>query len=796
VVVAPGDDEPGEPPGARVEAPVAEDHLAFIDLREGRVLRSLSLADELGEEQGVTWAQGHDADWAVFSNGTLLKIDPRERRVVRSVGLGITPQSMAVGIGSVWVAAGDRPVLLRLGETYADLQERYRLPTTGGAKGDGLNAVAIAHGSVWVAQGERRVLRIDPRSGRVLAKIPAPGAVALAPASDAVWVAGGEQGDAYRIDPAVNAVVTRVELDPYVCCVAAGGGYGWAMNHRVWKLSSEGRALSSTPIDGDGANLSWTGGALWVAEGVSGQDTRIRADDDTTRTVRTGGLALTIGVRGDVATVVVGRGVPDLLEGISGPVARIELAADALQPDDPALRSPTASPFWREQALDATCAGLLTLRAAPAPRGWVVAPGLADLPTSPDGRTWTFTIRDGGRFSPPSNAPVTAASMRFTIERALSPRMGSGGAASAVLGDLQGVGAFRAGRADHIAGLRARGNQLVVRLRRAAADLPLRMTSRALCAVPEGTPPSPTRFQQLPIPSAGPYYIAEHRGGNAALLRANPNYRGPRTPHFTALLYEQAVVEPRGVDRVARGLADLVAGFGDSLRPGSEAARRFAATTAGRPHWARRPLLATHLLRLRTRNGPLAHTRVRSAVSLALDRRAMAGIFDDQPTARVLPPGVPGAVEADVPQPDTARARALVGDRQVAVTYAGCDGRPACLALEAFVRSALRRVGVTAHRAVPGRPADVTFREVKMTAPDPLGFLAAAGGPGPPSPRPPPARAAVLAKRIDKELSAGGAILAFGTPTIGELASPRLGCRRQAPFSFGDDLARLCLADD
>lgn len=796
VVVGTGDEESGEraePVGGLIEAPVAEDHLAFIDIRRGRVLGSISLADRLGE-QGVTSAQGHAADWAIFSDGTLLKIDPRARRVVHSVGLGFTPQSIAVGLGSVWVAAGDRPLLLRLGEAYADVQQSYPLPTTVGAKGDGLNAVAIADGSVWVAQGETRVLRIDPRSGRVLAKIPVAGAAAVAAAPGAIWVAGGGQGGAYRIDPAVNAVVARIELDPYLCCIAAGGGYIWAMNHRVWKLNSDGSVLSSTPIDGDGANLAWTGGALWVAEGISGQNTRIRADDDTTRTVRTGGLALTIGVRGHVATVIVGRGVPDLLEGVSGPVARIEVDADAVQPDDPALRSPTASPFWREQALDATCGRLLTLRAAPAPRGWVVAPGLADLPTSPDGRTWTFKIRDGGRFSPPSNAPVTAASMRFTIERALSPRMGPGAAALAVLGDLQGVGAFRSGRADHIGGLRVRGDQLIVRLRRPAADLPLRMTSHALCAVPKGTPPSPTRFKALPIASAGPYYIAEHRGGLAALLRANPGYRGPRTPDFKALLYEQAVVEPHGVDRVARGRADLVAGFGDSLRPGSEAARRFAATAPGRPHWARRPLLATHLLRLRTRNGPLADARLRSAVSLALDRRAMAGIFDDQPTARVLPPGVPGAVDADVAQPDPARARALVGVRQVTITYAGCDGRPACPALEAFVRSALRRAGVTVHQAVPGSPADITFREVQMTAPDPLGFLAAAGGPRAPSPRPAPARAAVLAERIDEELGDGGAIVAFGTPTIGELASPRLGCRRQAPFSFGDDLARLCLA--
>ena len=794
VVVATGGEAPREPVGGIIEAPVADDHLAFIDLRSGRVLGSHSLADELGEEQAMAWAQGDAADWAVSSNGTLLKLDLREHRVVRSVGLGLSVQAIAVGLGSVWVAAGDRPVLVRLGETYADVQQRYRLPTLASPKGDGLTGVAIGGGSVWVAQGERRVLRMDPRSGRVLAKIPAPGAWSLATAPGAIWVAGGEMGGAYRIDPAVNAVVVRVDLDPFVCCVAAGGGHVWAMNHRVWKLSSEGHVLSSTPIDGDGANLSWTGGALWVAEGRSGQDTRIRADDDTTRTIRTGGLALTIGVRGDIATVIVGRGIPDPLEGISGPVARIELDADAIQPDDPALRSPTESPFWREQVLDATCGTLLRLRAAPAPQGWAVSPGLADLPTSPDGRTWTFTIRDGSRFSPPSNAPVTAASMRFTIERALSPRMGPGAAAPAVLRDLEGIGTFRAGRADHISGLTTRGNKLVIRLRRPAADLPLRMTSRALCAVPQGTPPSPIRFKGLPIASAGPYYIAEHHGGLALLLRANPNYRGPRAPHFKALLYEQAVVEPHGVDRVARGRADLVAGFGDSLRPGSEAARLFAATSGGRPHWARRPLLATHLLRLRIRSSPLADPRLRSAVSLALDRRAMAGIFNDQPTSRVLPPGVPGAVDADAPRPDPARARALVGARQVSITYAGCDDRPACSALEAYLRKTLRRAGVTVHRAAPGRPADVTLQKVDMTASDPLGFLAAAGGPRPPSPRPAPARAAVRAERIDEELSDGDAVVAFGTPTIGELASPRLGCRGESPFSFGDDLARLCLA--
>src|SRR5919197_720672 len=117
----------------------------------------------------------------------------------------------------------------------------------------------------------------------------------------------------------------------------------------------------------------------------------------------------------------------------------------------------------------------------------------------------------------------------------------------------------------------------------------------------------------------------------------------------------------------------------------------------------------------------------------------MAAIFNNRPTSRFFAPGVPGAVDADAPRPDPARARALVGARQVSITYAGCDDRPACSALEAYLRKTLRRAGVTAHRASPGGQADVTRKKVEMTASAPLGFLAAPGAPRPPSPRPAPA---------------------------------------------------------
>jgi DNA-binding SARP family transcriptional activator/ABC-type transport system substrate-binding protein len=791
-VASGGGEEQPRSRGALTRVPVEEKRLAFIDVRRGRVLASLPIGHELAAGNALL-AQGRDADWLAAGSGALLQIDPRRRRIRRSTSLGFPPGGIAVGIGSVWVVAQDRPVLLRLEPTYGTVERRYRLPTSGVARPDFFSGVAVAAGSVWVAQGEERVIRIDPRSGRTLARIRAPGATSLAGAEEAVWLSGGNSGVLYRIDPVANAVVTRVSLDPYLCCVAIGGGYVWAMNYRVWKLSSEGRVVSSVPIDGDGANLRWTGGAMWVSEGVSGQETRIDPRDDSTRTLRTGGLALETGVRGDVATVVIGEAPPNLVAGIRGPVAHIELNPDGLQPDDPALSSPSAVPLWREQLLDATCARLLTLRSAPPPLGWTVAPEVAQQPTSPDGRQWTFRIRPGYRFSPPSNAPVTAASMRHTIERALSPRMGSAAAAPAVLGDIVGLAAFRSGHARHIRGLTARGERLVVRLRVPAHDLPLRMTSRAFCAVPDGTPPSPSRFDETPIPSAGPYYLDAHYGGNAALLRRNPNYRGPRPRRFAAFLYEMAVQLPAGVDRVARGRADLVAGFGDTLRPRSSAARRFGAPAdTGGPRWSRPTLPATHLLRLRTDAGPLADARLRRAVALALDRHAMAALFDDQPTAHTLPPRVAGSVDTPVPRSDPARARALVGRRDVTLVFAGCRARPACRPLGSLVRTALRRVGISVRVRPAARHADLTFKEVTMAAPDPLGFLAAARGTRSPSPRPAPARAAALARRLDAQLTRNGNTIAFGTPTIGELASADVACRQPLPLSFGDDLAGLC----
>jgi Bacterial extracellular solute-binding proteins, family 5 Middle len=101
---------------------------------------------------------------------------------------------------------------------------------------------------------------------------------------------------------------------------------------------------------------------------------------------------------------------------------------------DPALAFVPLS----EALLDATCAQLVSYPDKPRPAGSQLTAEVAEgLPRrSADGRTYTFKIRPGFRFSP-SNQPVTAETFKDTIERTLTPSVHSPWAPS--LADVVGA---------------------------------------------------------------------------------------------------------------------------------------------------------------------------------------------------------------------------------------------------------------------------------------------------------------------------------------------------------------------
>ncbi len=132
--------------------------------------------------------------------------------------------------------------------------------------------LALGSGSLWVAcRHEARVLRIDPATGAVRARIALRGAAeayAVAAGLGAVWVLDSQRSNLYRIDPARNAIVRTIPL-------GAGKAYNvWVGPNAVWVADDgRGQVLRIDPtggvtdrIDvGDGpSDLAFAGDTAWV----------------------------------------------------------------------------------------------------------------------------------------------------------------------------------------------------------------------------------------------------------------------------------------------------------------------------------------------------------------------------------------------------------------------------------------------------------------------------------------------------------------------------------------------------
>ena len=320
-----------------------------------------------------------------------------------------------------------------------------------------------------------------------------------------------------------------------------------------------------------------------------------------------------------------------------------------------------------EQLTAATCSSLLDY----GPTGLRPEVAAAMPTVSHDGRTYTFRIRPGFRFSPPSNEPVTAETFRYTIERTLSPLAQN---YPYYAPDIVGLEAYedavKAKRPAHIAGIRAHGMTLSITLAKPAGDFLARLAIPLFCPVPLSTPLDPARVTG-PVASDGPYYFASVEGDRIVLLR-NPNYARPPPAPGGADRDHGRHPDPEG-GRARRQRASSTtsrttstarrrcsASRASSTRlygPGSAAAR------AGRQRFFLHTQPMFDMVVFNTQRPLFRNLRLRQAVEYALDRPAMARAFWDAPASEriVQVPGYgPGHVYP-LSRPDLRTARRLAG---------------------------------------------------------------------------------------------------------------------------------------
>jgi DNA-binding beta-propeller fold protein YncE len=189
--------------------------LLGIDPGNDKVAARISLGGPLRGPMSV--AATRDTVWvaccgdteagAPTPGGRLLRVDPVRKRVVADIALPAAPMAVAADSSAAWVATADGQVLMVS-------QKRNRIAATidaGGPLGFS-QTIAVGAGGVWLADPfDEQIVRIDPKTRRVMARIPAGAVTGLAVTGEAVWALSPL--GLVRVDPAQDRVAA-IASDP------------------------------------------------------------------------------------------------------------------------------------------------------------------------------------------------------------------------------------------------------------------------------------------------------------------------------------------------------------------------------------------------------------------------------------------------------------------------------------------------------------------------------------------------------------------------------------------------------
>ena len=309
---------------------------------------------------------------------------------------------------------------------------------------------------------------------------------------------------------------------------------------------------------------------------------------------------------------------------------------------DPALAYDTLS--WG--LLYTTNLTLLNYPDKPAPDGSRLVPeGAAGFPrVSRDGRTYTFTIKRGLRFS--DGTFVDARHFAHAIHRAAHPRQAS--PAIAFLHDVLGADELNGGKATRVTGVTAKGRTLTIRLERPSPTFLAQIAMPFFAAVKTNMGLDPRGANVYP--SAGPYKIASRDLGRQVVLERNPYYRGSRPANADRIVYTVNTDANQSLLQVRSGQADYDA---SGLPPTAhdELSKSFGVRKGGNGRYFVNPRAGVQYVALNTARPALSKVAARKAVNLAIDRPALVrvgGKFAAKRTDQILPSGVRGFRDADL----------------------------------------------------------------------------------------------------------------------------------------------------
>ncbi len=302
------------------------------------------------------------------------------------------------------------------------------------------------------------------------------------------------------------------------------------------------------------------------------------------------------------------------------------------------------------------CAALhegLTRRDA---RGKAIPGAAQSWKISPDGKTYTFTLRPDMKWS--NGDPVTAEDFRYSWVRALDPATASPYAE--ILFFIRGAEDFQAGRAPAAAVevVAPDAGTLVVHLKNPVPFFLSLASFTTYLPVHRATVEKHGDRWTRPEHwvGNGPYRLKAWRVNDRVCLEKNPAYHSPERIRLNR-------IDALAVTRASTAFNLYSSGQADVLLDKGLIPSLILPKLRGRPDFHPAPLFATYFYRFNVTRPPFDNPKIRRAFTLALNKEAVVDKMTrgGEPIALSLTPrGVPGYRPPEGPAQDEDTARALL----------------------------------------------------------------------------------------------------------------------------------------
>ncbi len=365
----------------------------------------------------------------------------------------------------------------------------------------------------------------------------------------------------------------------------------------------------------------------------------------------------------------------------------------------------------KSQSLAITSQGLVHRRLTT----WDIRPGhqphvVPDLATTTGrptdgGRTWTYTLKKGLRFS--DGEPITAADVKYGVERSFAPELSGGlGYHKMLLAHAAHyTGPYQGKQLSSIDTPDAR--TIVFHLNTPYGDWPWIASMPAFAPVPQSKDTKPATYGSHPVAS-GPYQVQSVRQGTSVTLERNPHWSRSTDPVRTAgpdhIVFQLGQDDAVAAQQLIADSGAAKDAFGAGFVPPAQL-KQITSDPGARSRLALSHPGALEYLAINNQRPHLGNRTVRRAIEYAVDKRvfqlAAGGTQGGALASTLITPGIPGREQYDLyPAPangDPAKARRLLakaGAQHLTLTLVTANDSASVGQAEA-IQQGLQRAGIT-----------------------------------------------------------------------------------------------------